>query len=130
MKTGSHKNIIAPFTTTFLLLLLNVCSLKATVVQACVVNQDSIVVVKMHTGGKCKIKIYPNATHEVLFFTASGEENKVYQLFLFDVEGKLVKQTAVRNRQTGFLSKFTKGNYVYEVFSNDERIEDGSIVIK
>lgn len=92
--------------------------------------QDTIVVSKLHGSSKAKVKIYPNATHEVLFFTAAGEEKKVYQLFLFDVEGKLVKQTAVNNRQTGFLSRFAKGNYAYEVFSNDERIEDGSIIIK
>ena len=130
MKTCLHKNIFIHFTIHGLLLLLSICSLKIAVAEEEIDRQDTIVVNKLHSGGKCKVRMYPNATHEVLFFTASGEENKVYQLFLFDVEGKLVKQTVVHNRQTGFLSKFVKGNYVYEVFSNDERIEDGNIVIK
>lgn len=92
--------------------------------------KDTIVVSKKQGNNKYKIKIYPNATHEVLFFTVSGEEKKIYQLFIFDVDGKLVKQTAVRDRQTGFLAKLNKGNYVYEVFSDDERIENGDVVVK
>ncbi len=79
---------------------------------------------------KYKIKLYPNATNEVLFFTVSGEEDKIYQLFVFDVDSKLIKQTMVRNRQTSFITKFSKGEYTYEVFSNDQRIENGSVVIK
>ena len=92
--------------------------------------KDTIVINKTQSNKKHIIKLYPNATHEVLFFTANGEEDKIYQLFVFDMEGKLVKQTAVRNRQTGLISKLSKGSYVYEVFSNDERIENGNVVIK
>jgi hypothetical protein len=138
MKTWSRNNILwqnaprrVPTASILLLLLLNMCRLQTAVAQEDTeMMLDTIVVSRLHSGSKYKIRIYPNATHEVLFFTANGEENKVYQLFLFDVEGKLVKQTAVNNRQTGFLSKFTKGNYVYEVFSDDERIENGNIVIR
>ncbi len=93
-------------------------------------GKDTIVINRSHSNKKHTIKLYPNATHEVLFFTAIGEEDKIYQLFVFDMEGKLVKQTTVRNRQTGFISKFNKGNYVYEIFSNDERIENGNVIIR
>ena len=92
--------------------------------------QDTIVINKNQASKKYKVRLYPNATHEVLFFTAAGEEDKIYQLFLFDMESNLIKQTMVRNRQTSFLSRFAKGEYLYEVFSNDERIENGSVSIK
>ena len=130
MKTLLRENIFVNSIATGLLLLLMLCSIKPAEAQKGIDNQDTIVVNKLRGGNKYKVKIYPNATHEVLFFTASGEEDKVYQLFLFDIEGRLVKQTAIHNRQTGFLSKFTRGSYVYEVFSNDERIENGNIVIR
>ena len=78
---------------------------------------------------KYKIRIYPNATHEVLFFSANGEEGKIYELFVFDMDGKLVKRIQVRNRETTLLKTFQKGSYMFEVFSNDERIENGSMLI-
>ena len=92
--------------------------------------QDTIVVSKNQVNKKFKVKLYPNATHEVLFFTATGEEDKVYQLFLFDLESNLVKQTRVRNRQTSFISRLSRGEYLYEVFSNDERIENGRVSVR
>ncbi|MEP6747677.1 MAG: T9SS type A sorting domain-containing protein [Bacteroidota bacterium] len=92
--------------------------------------KDSILVNKLLTSKKYKVKIYPGASNEVLFFTASGEEGKVYQLFLFDIEGNMVKQTQIRNKQTTILTNFNKGSYTFEVFSDDEHIENGTLTIK
>lgn len=93
-------------------------------------SRDSILVNKLLTSKKYKIKIYPGATHEVLFFNATGEEGKVYQFFLFDMEGNMVKQTQIRNKQTTILTNFNKGCYTFEVFSDDEHIENGTLTIK
>lgn len=92
--------------------------------------KDSILVNKLLTSKKYKIKIYPGATNEVLFFNASGEEGKVYQFFLFDIDGNMVKQTQIRNKQTTILTNFNKGCYTFEVFSDDEHIENGTLTIK
>ncbi|GAC1428302.1 MAG: hypothetical protein NVSMB7_05180 [Chitinophagaceae bacterium] len=92
--------------------------------------KDSIVVNKSLTSKKYKIKIYPGASNEVLFFNASGEEGKVYQFFLFDMEGNMVKQTQIRNKQTTILANFYKGCYTFEVFSDDEHIENGTLTIR
>ena len=91
---------------------------------------DTIVVQKQLTSKKNKIKLYPNASHQVLFFNASGEAGKVFQLFLFDLDGKLVKQVNIRNRETTVLNKIEKGTYMFEVFSDDERIENGQVIVK
>jgi hypothetical protein len=91
---------------------------------------DTIVINKTQTSKKYKIKIYPSATSEVVFFTARGETGKVYQLFLFDLEGVLVKQTQIRNKETTLLANFIKGCYTFEVFSDDERIENGTLVVR
>ncbi len=93
-------------------------------------NRDTILINKAHTSKKYKIKLYPGITNEVVFFTASGETGKVYQLFLFDLDGTLVKQTQIRNKQTTMLANFNKGNYMFEVFSDDERIENGTLVVR
>jgi len=91
---------------------------------------DTILINKSQTSKKYKIKIYPSATNEVLFFTASGESGKVYQLYVFDMDGKLVKQTQIHNKETTLLANFVKGNYMFDVFSDDERIENGTMVVR
>ena len=74
--------------------------------------------------------MYPNADHRVLFFSATGEPGRVYQLYLFDMDGKLSKQIQIRNKETTVLTNIVKGYYLFEVFSDDERIENGQLVIK
>ena len=92
--------------------------------------RDTILVQKNQISKKIKIKLYPNANHQVLFFSASGQAGKVFQLFLFDIDGKLVKQVNIRNKQTTVLNRIEKGNYLFEVFSDDERIENGQVIVK
>jgi hypothetical protein len=126
------RHIIQPVAYTILalvLLMLGQLPVKANG-PAARMYKDSILVNKMLTSKKYKIKIYPGASNEVLFFTASGEEGKVYQLFLFDIEGNMVKQTQIRNKQTTILTNFNKGSYTFEVFSDDEHIENGTLTIK
>lgn len=94
------------------------------------IPSDTILVQKQQTSKKHRIRIYPNANHQVLFFSASGEEGKVFQLFVFDMEGKLIKQVNIRNRQTTVVNSIDKGNYFFEVFSDDERIENGQLIVK
>lgn len=100
--------------------------------QPCVnqgVYADSIVVQKKMTSKKHKVKLFPNAKHEALFFNAAGEEGRVYQFYLFNVEGKLVKQANIKNNQTTIVRDLEKGSYLFEVFSNDERIENGQVIV-
>lgn len=91
---------------------------------------DTIVIKKQTVNKKIKVRLYLSANQRVLFFSASGTDGKVYQLFLFDLDGKLVKQVNVRNKQTTVLNNIEKGNYLYEVFSDDDRIENGQLLIK
>lgn len=91
---------------------------------------DTILVQKQVNTKKHKIRLYPNANHQVLFFSASGAEGKVYQLFLFNLEGKLIKQANIRNKETTVLNNMGKGNYLYEVFSEDERLENGQVIVR
>ena len=91
---------------------------------------DTIVIKKQTVNKKIKVKLYPSANQQVLFFSATGEAGKVYQLFLFDLDGKLVKQVNIRNKQTTVLNNIGKGDYLYEVFSDDDRVENGQLIVK
>jgi hypothetical protein len=135
MKTPtSFKNYIISTPVKVMLMVvlqLGLSSAQANVISFAPVSNkaDSIIVTKTQVSKKCTIRIYPNATHEVLFFSVNGGEQKVYDLFIFDMDGKLMSRTQVRNRETTLLKSFPKGSYFFEVFSNDERIENGSMTI-
>jgi hypothetical protein len=90
----------------------------------------SIQISKSLSSKKHKIRLYPDARQQVLFFSASGENGKVYQLFLFDMDGRLVTQTQIRNRETTVLTNISEGNFLFEVFIDDERIENGQLLVK
>ena len=92
--------------------------------------RDTILITKANTNKKYKIRMYPNADHNVLFFSAAGQNGKVYQLYLFDIDGRLTKQTHIRNKETTVLTNIVKGTYTFEVFSDDERIQNGLLTIK
>jgi len=136
MKTMTIRTIFHKQTLIYCLLSLVVLLLLQNPAQAAhypaVANgvNDTILINKSQTSKKYKIKIYPSATNEVLFFSASGESGKVYQLYVFDMEGKLVKQTQIRNKETTLLAHFVKGNYMFDVFSDDEKIENGTMEVR
>lgn len=90
----------------------------------------SIEISKSLSSKKHKIRLYPDARQQVLFFSASGENGKVYQLFLFDMDGRLVSQTQIRNRETTVLTNISEGNFLFEVFTDDERIENGQVKVR
>jgi len=90
----------------------------------------SIQVSKSQSSKKHKIRLYPDARQQVLFFSANGEDGKVYQLFLFDMDGRLVSQTHIRNKETTVLTNISEGNFLFEVFTDDERIENGQVTVR
>ncbi|MDF2192208.1 T9SS type A sorting domain-containing protein [Paraflavitalea sp. CAU 1676] len=91
---------------------------------------DTILVQKLLNTRKHKIKLTPSVNNQVLFFSVNGEDGRLYQLYLFDVEGKLVKRINIRNKETTVLNNMGKGSYLYEIFSEDERIENGQVFIR
>jgi hypothetical protein len=90
----------------------------------------SIRVSKALSSKKNKIRLYPDARQQVLFFSVNGEDGKVYQLYLFDMDGRLVNQAHIRNKETTVLTTISEGNYLFEVFTNDERIENGQLTVR
>jgi hypothetical protein len=93
---------------------------------------DSILIQKKTINRSYKIGLYPDAVQKAIFFTVRGIEGKVYQLYLFDLDldGKLVKQIEIRNKQISFISEMEKGTYVFDVFCDDDKIGNGQIAIR
>ena len=97
---------------------------------ACHDTIHSIQVNKFQSSKKNKIRLYPDARQQALFFSANGDDKKVYQLYLFDMDGRLINQASIRNRETTVLTNMSEGNYLFEVFTDDERIENGHLVVR
>jgi hypothetical protein len=93
-------------------------------------GRDTIFIQKHNIVKSHHISLYPDANQEVVFFSVKGVQGKVYQLYLFDVDGKLVRQAETRNKQTTILKDIENGVYFFEVFSDDMRIGNGQIAIR
>ena len=93
-------------------------------------NSDTIFIQKNSVVRSHRISLYPDAAQKVVFFSVRGEGGKVYQLYVFNAEGRLVKQTETRNKQIIVVKGIAKGDYFFEVFSDDKRIGNGQIAIR
>jgi hypothetical protein len=91
---------------------------------------DTIVVDKFSENKKCKIRMFPDAYKQVLLISADSRQKKDYRFYMFDMDGKLVNEADIHNRETTIFDNIEKGNYLFEIFSNDERIENGKLSIK
>jgi len=89
-----------------------------------------IVVNKNQNNKKHRVRLYTDAGRENLLFTVDGVEGKSYQLFIFDMDSRLISQVNIRNRETIALNNISKGNYLFNVLMNDEQIESGGLVVK
>lgn len=91
---------------------------------------DTIYIQKSSVKKAYRISLYPDAYQKVVFFSVRGTEGRVYQLYVFDMEGKLVRQVETRNKETIVLKEIDKGIYQFEVMSDDERIGNGQIAVR
>ena len=90
----------------------------------------SIEMTKIQNNRVHKIRMYSDRDHQVLLFKVSGKTTDNYQLYLFDMDSRLVTQASIRNHETTVLNNISKGNYFFEVFIQDELIETGHLKVR
>ncbi len=93
-------------------------------------SKDTIVIEKKLVDKKKYTRLYYNHEQDVIFFAAKGEQGRVYHLYLFDIDGNVTKEAKIRNNETTVLRNLDKGTYVYEIFIDDDRLENGQILIR
>ena len=94
------------------------------------VYSDTIYFQKNLLSKSHRFTLTSDADNKVVFFSVKGLQGRVYQLYVFDVDGKLLKQTEIRNKQTTLISNIEKGTYFFEVFTDDMRIGHGQIAVR
>lgn len=78
---------------------------------------------------KHKIRIIGSGQDKVLC-SVNGVSGKPYQIFVFTVDSKLITHTTMRSGELAALNNLSKGNYMFEVLLEDEKIESGQFTIK
>lgn len=71
-----------------------------------------------------------NSSLHQLLISVEPQQNKSYHFYLFDIDGKLKAQANIRSNERASFVNIAKGNYFFEIFSNDERIENGQLTVK
>jgi hypothetical protein len=94
------------------------------------VVSNNVMVTKNLNNKKHKVKLFTASDYKTLLFTVDGMEMEQYTLFIFDLEGRLITQSVILNRETGILPEITSGTYLYEVLAADAKVENGQLKIK
>jgi hypothetical protein len=90
----------------------------------------AVMITKNLNNRKHKVKLFTASDYKTLLFTVDGVQGQRYTLFVFDLEGKLITQTVIQNRETGILPEIGAGAYLYEVLADDKKVETGQLKVK
>ncbi|MGV3767356.1 MAG: T9SS type A sorting domain-containing protein [Chitinophagaceae bacterium] len=96
-------------------------------------EQSVIVPVQYSTDAKDRKEavVFPNpSANGIVYFSTTSSRSAQYQLYVFDLDGKLVRQKLVQSNQTTILQQLSKGTYLFEIFKNDERIDSGQLIVR
>lgn len=77
---------------------------------------------------KVSIKVYPNPSYGKI--SVSATTSTPLHFYIFDLEGTLIYQAVLTNKDKKNIENLKKGTYLYDVFEKDESIEEGKIIIK
>jgi Secretion system C-terminal sorting domain len=78
---------------------------------------------------KSVIKLYPNPSWNGTITVSSNTSEKLH-FYIFDLDGTLIHQAVLKEKQKITVNDLKKGVYMYDAFLNDESIEYGKITVK
>lgn len=112
---------------TVIVLAISCCLLQAHSNQSSMAGtySDSIIV----QPAKDVVRIYPNPTHNGTVSVSTQATGKLH-FYIFDLEGTLIHQAVLNQKQKETVRNLKKGVYMYDVFRNDISIEHGKIIVK
>lgn len=75
------------------------------------------------------IKLYPNPSTNGRI-TVSSNRTETLHFYVFDLDGTLLHQVVLKDKQKKTIENLKTGTYVYDAFLNDEGIVHGNIIVK
>jgi len=110
----------------FLVLLLSIACYTA---QSNGSNADDKFTEKKSVKYKNIVRISPNPSYNGAISVSSNITDKIH-FYIFDLEGTLIHQSILKNKQKQVIQNLKKGIYMYDVFKDDVSAEHGKLVIK
>jgi hypothetical protein len=92
------------------------------------ISSETSETAKLPLSKKVLIRLYPNPSYGKVSVTATTTEP--LHFYIFDLEGTLIYQAILNNKDRKNVENLKKGTYLYDVFLNDESIEEGKIIVK
>ena len=93
-------------------------------------SKDSIVVNRMSENKNYQIELSSGDSPRKLLISVNNQGKKVYHFYLFDTDGKLKAHVHIlKDAKISFMN-IDKGSYYYEILCNDERVENGQLIVK
>lgn len=74
------------------------------------------------------VKVYPTPNNEGSITIRSAYTGTL-SFYLFNLEGRLIYQSSLKQAEEQIITGFAKGTYIYSVFNNDTNIDGGKINI-
>ena len=78
---------------------------------------------------KTNVRLSPNPTSTGKI-KVSSNVNEELHFYVFDLEGTLLHRITLDGKEEKTITNLKKGTYMYDVFKNDESIEQGKIIAK
>ena len=105
--------------------------IKSSVVLACFFLSTSFIYKPNHTN-LINTDATINIVQENDGFTVSVKTTKNINIrfYMFTVEGRLIKELNIYGSKKISITQLEKGIYIYDFFSNDERLKNGKIELR
>ena len=78
---------------------------------------------------KYRVRLHPNPSPTGTV-VVNSTSNEPLHFYVFDLEGTLLHRLILKPKEEKTISNLEKGTYTYDVFKNDESIEQGKIIVK
>jgi hypothetical protein len=75
------------------------------------------------------VRIYPNPSYNGTI-NVNSSISDVLHFYIFDLDGTMVHQSILKNKQKQTIHNLKKGIYMYDAFRNDVSVEHGKIIVK
>jgi len=74
------------------------------------------------------VRLYPNPSPNGTI-TVNSTVNEPLHFYVFDLEGTLLHRITLKGKEQRTITNLERGTYMYDVFKNDESIEQGKIIV-